>query len=405
MKTRLLFLATFALVSANAFGQTTLFSDNFDKAGLPDPPTSPSQNQGFSGAAGTTSTVASTTATYTGINTSLWKLDSSNGTSGLNAIYTAGNSSYTTNLSIQGTSSQTAGGATRATATVAVPVPFAGVLSANADVLTWSFALRTNRSSQLPQLSTAFVPALTAASSTATAIGFLVATDLAASGNITTTGSGYAVVYSGGSGTTNAFTFGSFTGGLNSAASFTPLLTVDNIAASTNGSSVILSYTPLTNTWELKVRQDLVTSLPDPQASTANAYVASTPATVVDNTFTNLVTSNMMLYYNYSGTNGIYMDNLKVTSGPTITPPVLAISDVKNNENLSIHPNPAKDYFIIESKKTVNEVAIYSVEGKMVKNLSNLKSNKVDVSSLAKGVYLVKILSDNVQTIKKLIKD
>ncbi|MFC6268432.1 T9SS type A sorting domain-containing protein [Frigoriflavimonas asaccharolytica] len=403
MKTKLLFIAAYAFATSAAFGQTTLFSDNFDKAGLPDPPASPSQNQGFSGAAGTTSTAISAVATYTGVNTSLWKLDSGNGTSGLNAIYTAGNSSYTTNLSLQGTSSVTAGAATRATATVAVPVPFSGVLSSNAEKLTWSFALRTNRSSQLPQLTTAFTPALTAASSTATSIGFIVATNLAAGGDITTTGSGYAIIYSGGSGTTNAYTFGSFTGGLNSQASFTPLLSVDNITASTNGCSIILSYTPSTNTWEMNVRQDLVTSLPDPQSSTANAYIASTPASVVNTTYTNLATTNMMLYYNYSGTNGIYLDNLKVTSGSTTVPSVLGVSDVKNASVLSIYPNPAREYFILESKKSINEIAIYNAEGRIVKSISNPKSNRVDISSLEKGYYVVKILSDKTESSKKLI--
>lgn len=206
MRTKLSFIAVCAFASVSVFGQTTIFSEDFDKAGLPSPSTSPSQNQAFYGVAGSASTVASASHTYTGLNTSLWKLDSNNGTSGLNAIYSSTSTSYTTNLSIQDTSSTTAGAATRGIATVAVPVPFSSVLSSNTAKLTWSFAIRTNRSSQLPPLSTAFTPALTAASSGATAIGYIVATDLAANGNITTSGSGYAAIYSGGSGANNAFT-------------------------------------------------------------------------------------------------------------------------------------------------------------------------------------------------------
>lgn len=85
----------------------------------------------------------------------------------------------------------------------------------------------------------------------------------------------------------------------------------------------------------MNVRQDLSTSLPDAQEATSNAYQASTPGSVVDNTFTNIATTNMMLYYNYSGTNGVYMDNLKVISGPTTIPTVLAVNDVKKS-NFSI---------------------------------------------------------------------
>ncbi|WHF51474.1 T9SS type A sorting domain-containing protein [Chryseobacterium gotjawalense] len=396
MRKKLFFLAACVLTVANANAQTTLFADNFDTAGLPNPPVSPSQYQAFSGAPGTTSTVSSAGHTYTGINTSLWKLDSGNGTSGLNAIYNVASTSYTTNLSIQGTSVTTAGQANKATATVAVPVPFSPKLSENTDVLTWSFAMRVNKNGQLTTLPSAFKPA------GALAGGVILATDLPAGGNINTAGNGYAVILSGDSGTLNAITLGSFAGGLydtaTSTSHFTPLLQVESIAFS-NSSSVIVSYTPSTNTWTMKVRQDGSASLQDPQETTENTYTTSTPASIVDSSQTGIANSNMMLYFNYSGTNGIYMDNLKVTSGA-----VLATATAKSKNSFSIAPNPAKNYFNIENNgKKINSVLIYSLDGKVVKSLTNPQSKQVDVSVLPKGTYLVKVNSENSESTKKLM--
>ncbi|QBO58422.1 T9SS type A sorting domain-containing protein [Chryseobacterium salivictor] len=396
MRKKLFFLAACVLTVANANAQTTLFADNFDTAGLPNPPVSPSQYQAFSGAPGTTSTVSSAGHTYTGVNTSLWYLASGNGTSGLNAIYNATSTSYTTNLSIQGTSSTTAGQANKATATVAVPVPFSPKLSENTDVLTWSFAMRVNKNGQLTTLPSAFKPA------GALAGGVILATDLPAGGNINTSGNGYAVILSGDSGTLNAITLGSFAGGLydtaTSTSHFTPLLQVESIAFS-NSSSVIVSYTPSTNTWSMKVRQDGSASLQDPQETTENTYTTSTPASIVDNSQTGIANANMMLYFNYSGTNGIYMDNLKVTSGA-----VLATDAAKSKISFSIAPNPAKNYFNIENNgKKINSVVIYSLDGKAVKSLINPQSKQVDVSALPKGTYLVKVNSENSESTKKLM--
>ena len=51
---------------------------------------------------------------------------------------------------------------------------------------------------------------------------------------------------------------------------------------------------------------------------------------------------------------------------------------------------------------------IYSINGKLVSetNLSATQGEKtVDVSSLAAGVYIVKIIADNASTVKRLIKE
>jgi len=66
-----------------------------------------------------------------------------------------------------------------------------------------------------------------------------------------------------------------------------------------------------------------------------------------------------------------------------------AVSQVTMNPT-AVYPNPAKD--LIYFKRVVDEVAVYSLQGQCL--LSNKQVNKLDVSSLKSGLYIVQ-LTDN----------
>jgi hypothetical protein len=75
--------------------------------------------------------------------------------------------------------------------------------------------------------------------------------------------------------------------------------------------------------------------------------------------------------------------------------------------DFKVYPNPVKQSFtILHIEKDLKEVAIkiYNILGKKVLEKKGLSCHKVDVSSLEKGIYLVKIQKGNQQTIIKLIK-
>ena len=82
-------------------------------------------------------------------------------------------------------------------------------------------------------------------------------------------------------------------------------------------------------------------------------------------------------------------------------------SSIKSQSSLSIYPNPAKEYFVVESKNNtpIKSVAIYSAEGKLVKQIENPKSKQIDISGLSKGVYFVKIADEKSEVSQKLIVD
>nr|WP_256333697.1 T9SS type A sorting domain-containing protein [Epilithonimonas sp. FP105] len=82
----------------------------------------------------------------------------------------------------------------------------------------------------------------------------------------------------------------------------------------------------------------------------------------------------------------------------------MAVNDVSSDKKLSVYPNPAKDFVVLQSARSISEVKIYNVAGALVKSISNIASdNKVNVSDLSVGVYIVKInnSAEGVKLIKK----
>lgn len=402
MKKNLLLLAALAITSVSSFGQSTLFFDNFDPATFPASVTS---NTGFT-ASTPSSSVSDAVATYTGYNSSVngFFLTSSNGTSGLNCIWNATSSTFTTNLSVQASSAADSKG----TSTIAVPftsfnTAFKPILKNNSDVITWSYAMRINRSSQLTPFATAFN------SGASICGGVILATDAAANqpiADVNSSASGYAVILSGSdAGSNNVLTLGYFKNGLSydsagATSTFTSLLKVENITVGGNGLSVIVTYTPSTNIWTLKVRQDGSTSLIDPEVDTTNAFTVSTPASAFNNELTSATMTNMMLYYNHNATNGIYVDNLKVKTNANL-------GTAKNEvSGLNVYPNPVSNgvVYINSNSSDAKNVTVYDVLGKQLIQ-AKVSNGTLDVSSLRKGVYLMKVTEGAASSTKKLIID
>ncbi|NQX86895.1 MAG: S8 family serine peptidase [Flavobacteriaceae bacterium] len=75
---------------------------------------------------------------------------------------------------------------------------------------------------------------------------------------------------------------------------------------------------------------------------------------------------------------------------------------------ISIYPNPANTTLNIKMKNGVNweKISIYSIEGKLVKKLSNEGQSSIDISKLQTGTYLVQILSEDGQKVhnERLVK-
>ncbi|WP_294323066.1 T9SS type A sorting domain-containing protein [uncultured Chryseobacterium sp.] len=83
---------------------------------------------------------------------------------------------------------------------------------------------------------------------------------------------------------------------------------------------------------------------------------------------------------------------------------VLAANEVtkEKNSDVQIYPNPATDHLTVKSASKISKVEIFDMSGKNVG--SGLSGDKVDVSALTSGTYLINIETKEGKTSKKFIK-
>ena len=97
------------------------------------------------------------------------------------------------------------------------------------------------------------------------------------------------------------------------------------------------------------------------------------------------------------GTNGTI---LKYTSST-------GIEDNAQTETFSVYPNPATNNITIELSISDNSTAsVYNLEGQMLleQNLLATKT-EMDISSLSKGVYVIKLNTENGVAVRKFVKE
>ena len=94
---------------------------------------------------------------------------------------------------------------------------------------------------------------------------------------------------------------------------------------------------------------------------------------------------------------GFYVDDFKIY---TVKEKPLSVND--KDFEFNVYPNPVKDFFEVKSSIKLKSISVCNVLGAQ---LFQTNSNKVDMSGLNKGVYLVKILDDNNNSqTKRIIK-
>jgi hypothetical protein len=98
--------------------------------------------------------------------------------------------------------------------------------------------------------------------------------------------------------------------------------------------------------------------------------------------------------------NEVFFDNIELYETASLS----TVNDIFSSK-VRIYPNPANELVTISSSLEINKVEVYSLIGKKVITDSNLNNNNLDVSSLAKGVYMMKLTSGASVATKKLIKE
>jgi hypothetical protein len=72
---------------------------------------------------------------------------------------------------------------------------------------------------------------------------------------------------------------------------------------------------------------------------------------------------------------------------------------------MSLYPNPVVNFLNISTTVTIDNIEVYNVIGRRVLSISSLINNTLDVSTLSKGVYLIKISGENAITSMKFVKE
>ncbi|WP_379963351.1 T9SS type A sorting domain-containing protein [Epilithonimonas sp. UC225_85] len=86
---------------------------------------------------------------------------------------------------------------------------------------------------------------------------------------------------------------------------------------------------------------------------------------------------------------------------------VLGTSEIQSQNKIQIYPNPAKDILTIktENNQKLSTADLYSSNGIFIKQIEFKSNSEINVSQLPKGVYILKIKSENFYSSTKFIKN
>ena len=86
----------------------------------------------------------------------------------------------------------------------------------------------------------------------------------------------------------------------------------------------------------------------------------------------------------------------------------IGIQESMNNTAIRVYPNPCKDKLIVNHTFPVNrgELALFDLEGhELQRQQINNRIIQMDISSLARGVYYIRLVSDKIVLAQKVIKN
>jgi hypothetical protein len=100
------------------------------------------------------------------------------------------------------------------------------------------------------------------------------------------------------------------------------------------------------------------------------------------------VGTDLVLNYQSGSTENVTVSTIQKVTFSSYT----ALSNTFEDDNtFSVYPNPSSEYIYLNNAPTgMTSVSIYSISGIQVMNLI-LVDKKIDISQLAKGIYLIKV--------------
>jgi hypothetical protein len=88
----------------------------------------------------------------------------------------------------------------------------------------------------------------------------------------------------------------------------------------------------------------------------------------------------------------------------------LSTTDIDNKENkkssINFYPNPVNDFISINinDNSKINKISIYNSMGLKISSIEKIENNKIDISKLIRGIYFLKVETNNLTETIKIIK-
>lgn len=83
---------------------------------------------------------------------------------------------------------------------------------------------------------------------------------------------------------------------------------------------------------------------------------------------------------------------------------VLGVENVSDNiSGIEIYPNPASDKLHVESIQTPEQIKVFDLNGKLIKNLGSTRD--INISDLPVGIYFIRVKTDKGEFNKKFVKE
>lgn len=160
----------------------------------------------------------------------------------------------------------------------------------------------------------------------------------------------------------------------------------------TTTSAVVLDF-PTTSDANYILRQGTNTGFGDSDwVISANGSNSSVPNWVFSTSSTKVFPAE---YNGWDGIKDVYGQLNPIASA-------LSVNDVFASK-IGIYPNPANEFVKISTDENITGVEVFNLIGKKVISSSSLINNKLDISNLSKGVYVLKITSNKLVASKKII--
>lgn len=95
--------------------------------------------------------------------------------------------------------------------------------------------------------------------------------------------------------------------------------------------------------------------------------------------------------------------NLTLNNGVLTVRAFNGVSSTSAGE-INLYPNPASEYIFINNVPVNTTISIYTVQGTLIKNsISENATEKIDISDLYAGVYMIKLTGMGIDTVVSVV--